>query len=539
MKFVLLLLLILLFLFSSWLLFKKYYLFDLVHERIGASISKQVENEILFTFEDIEAHLLSSRAQLKGINLCWFNQTDTVGYFRGDIAVNAAGWINLLFSKSKRINSIALYKADLYYSADHPLIIKSKDGNNGPSLEIANISARGKLLFADNHNVESGQLATNFDIAAAPNYNTKNEFSADQFLKTITNFKVAQLHYYLPDGFYQLMVDDVAFISFSNIVMRQVALNPIHSKKVFAKKKKVATDFIDISVDSIQLIDFDTRVSEGVFIDHVRLYQPIIDVFRDKNFPDNQAYTAILVDLLQELNIPVHLRAADLNEMFIKYSELADGASEAGELFFSDAYARISNITNIEDSLKVSDQMLIEANAMFYDIGKLSTTIKYDLLSNSGQYSVKGRLGSMDMLKVNAIISKLVPVKLESGQVDRLYFNFWGTRSHSEGEMRFKYSDLKLELLEVSDWDNSFTRAVMSGVQNFMLRTSNPGVNGTFRVGKISQARDTTKSMFNYWWITLKSGLLSSVGINKEKEIINYKTGETASFLDKIGLGKN
>jgi hypothetical protein len=136
------------------------------------------------------------------------------------------------------------------------------------------------------------------------------------------------------------------------------------------------------------------------------------------------------------------------------------------------------------------------------------------------------------------MLSKVAPVEIKSGQTDKLHFNFSGTRTHSVGEMWFEYSDLKMEILEVNNWNNSFSRSLLSSLGNRMLRNANPAPNGTFRVGEIKQDRDITRSMFNYWWISLRSGFLSTLGATEEKRLINYQTGQEATFLDKVGLGK-
>jgi hypothetical protein len=139
---------------------------------------------------------------------------------------------------------------------------------------------------------------------------------------------------------------------------------------------------------------------------------------------------------------------------------------------------------------------------------------------------------------VNAVVSKLVPVIIESGQLDKLRFNFWGTNTHADGEMWFEYSDLKLDVLKVKYWNSNFTQNLVSLIGNKLIVTSNPNKMGLFRVGEINQERDTTKPVFHFWWISLRSGFLSTIGMTSEKKKINFASGEKATFRDKIGLGK-
>lgn len=535
-KILLVIFILLLLITPIWLIVKEYYLVGKVHDKIEQTIAGKIENDFEFTLDDFKVNIFTSKAQLCDFSLLLLNQTDTIGYFKGDINVDIQGWINILFDDKKVIKHIVLEEAELYYASDHPLRTKSKRGKDAPEIKIANVSAGGKLLFAEKHEKQSGQLATAFDVAVALDYNTTDEFSVDQLLNKVTDFQISQIQYYLPDGFYQLKIDKVAFSEFDDIVLKQIIINPLDSRKTFAKKKKVATDYISVSIDSIQLQDFDSQVTKHVFIDQIQVYQPSIDAYRDKNFPDSQKYKALMVDMLSELETNVYIRKVKLDSMFIKYAELVKDAEEAGELYFSEANANISNITNVKDSVERSGDLLIEAEAKFYGKGLINTSISYELLSETGQFNIKGSLSPMDVDEANAMLSKLAPAKIRSGQVDKLQFYFTGTRIHSFGKMWFEYTDLEIELLEADYWNDGFSENVLNNAGNMVLKNSNPTDNNIFRVGAIDQDRDTTKSMFNYWWISLKSGFISSVGMADEKKEIDYETGEKATFFDKIGL---
>ena len=522
---------------TSLYMIKKYYLVDMVHARIEETIGEHIENDFQFTFDNFTINLISRKITFSGFNLALINKTDTVGHFKGNVLIHLQGWKNIIFDNQKNIKNIVLKESSIQYAQDYPLIIKSKNEGDDQEIKITNVSAVGKLLLVKKYNEQNGRLTSDFNISVVLNYNSQDEFNIDDFIKQVTTFEVAAFHYYLPEGFYQVTISEVSFTDFDHILLKQVVLNPVDSRKTFSIKKKVATDYISVSIDSIQLFNFDKQINERIFVDQIQVFQPSLDVFKDKNFPDSKEYTAILVDLLREMKTPVYVRRLKLSNMFIKYSELPIEAEESGELFFSEANATISNITNVKDSLQNLGNIFIEAEAKFYGEGMLKSTMSYQVLSNTGKFDIKGSLGSMNIVKVNAILGKLLAAGAESGQLDNLRFNFAGTRTQSIGQMWFEYSDLHIKVLELDYLNSSFTRKIVSSTGNMVLRNSNPSSNGVFNVGEINQERDTTKSMFNYWWISLKSGFISSMGVTAEEKKINYKTGETATLLDKIGVG--
>ena len=166
----------------SWVIIKKYYLTDMVHARIEKSIDEHIENDFQFSFDDFKINLISGKVKLNGVNLLLFNQTDTVGYFKGDILIEVKSWRNIIFDDEKFIRNIVLKEAEFYYAKDYPLIMKNKNGKDNQQMEISNASVTGKLHLADKHTQQSGQLTTNFDIIAALNYNSKHEFSVDKII---------------------------------------------------------------------------------------------------------------------------------------------------------------------------------------------------------------------------------------------------------------------------------------------------------------------------------------------------------------------
>lgn len=522
----------------SWIIFNKYYLNDVVRTGIEQHIDDLIENDFEFELEDAKVNWTTRDIRLTGFNLSLFNQADTIGFLKGDMEAHVKSWIHLLFNKRKIIESIVLKDAEIYYAYDHPLMLKKKTEKDAHAIEIKSVSCMGQLLFATKHKQKRGQLVTKFEVTSNLNLNTTDTFDTALFINQLTNLQLSELHYYFNDGFYKLSIADIAFSNLDSIMIRQITVNPIHSRKSFAQKKKVATDYISAVIDSIQLTNLDGSINERIYIEHIKVHQPNIDLFRDKNYPDNQKYKPILVDLLREHKTPIHIKSMDVEKMFLKYTELAKDANEPGELYFSEANATITNISNVQDSIKMSTKMQIEATAKLYGAAKLHTAISYDLIPGPGKFSVNGSLSPMDISRSNAIVSKLLPVRIKSGRLHKLHFNFSGTRMQSDGVMWFEYTDLKMEFLKANRLDNKFTRKMMNFAGHRMIRNSNPARNGTFRVGAIKQNRDTTKSMFNFWWISLRSGFLSSLGATEEKKIINYKRGEDATIIDKMGLGK-
>jgi len=64
---------------------------------------------------------------------------------------------------------------------------------------------------------------------------------------------------------------------------------------------------------------------------------------------------------------------------------------------------------------------------------------------------------------------------------------------------------------------------VLGWAGNVYVRNDNPHKNGEFTEGMIYFERDTHKSIFNFLWKSIFSGIKSTIGVNKGEQKQNEK----------------
>jgi hypothetical protein len=77
-----------------------------------------------------------------------------------------------------------------------------------------------------------------------------------------------------------------------------------------------------------------------------------------------------------------------------------------------------------------------------------------------------------------------------------------------------KYKEFKFEILNQKNRVNKFLSAIGNLFVNDGSKTDEDG----FRHGKIEVKRNQNKSFFNYLWINVESGLISTLTGDGEKE---------------------
>jgi hypothetical protein len=140
--------------------------------------------------------------------------------------------------------------------------------------------------------------------------------------------------------------------------------------------------------------------------------------------------------------------------------------------------------------------------------GNLNANIKVDLNKDNQYQHISGSLSSMSLKALNPTFLPLVFIEFESGQLNKLHFDYYLNEVESKGSSHFYYQDLKVIIKN----RKIFKRPkVLSKIETFLantflFRNDNPR-NGNFKEGKIAFKRDPSKSVFNYWWKSLFSGM--------------------------------
>ena len=283
---------------------------------------------------------------------------------------------------------------------------------------------------------------------------------------------------------------------------------------LFPKRKS----WIEIHDSKLKIrgMNFDAYFQEGgLEVDSLIVDNLLINVFMDKRKDEDlEKRTLMIHEILQDLGIVIHIPVAILNQGHIEVEERPDNNSPtSGKVFFSDLNAKISNISNDQEKLNVEDHMKIDVTANLMDQGILNAHIDYYLKSEEGRFDITGTLGKMPVSVVNSIVETEAKVSLKSGIVNRLDFNIEGNNYDGSGEVIIRYEDLEIELLNSEfEKDQNLLRKIGTFIANkIVIKSNNPNNRGELKKGKVYFIRDPHKSILNFWWKLIFSGLKSTL----------------------------
>lgn len=356
--------------------------------------------------------------------------------------------------------------------------------------------------------------AAGFRLTEEDIQNPEALFDMDMIQGTIAK---AQIHF---DEYRQkVSVDSLAFSTEDNS-MGIGNLSLIHKLDRYTytglQDKRVGWLELEEAGIEVKGMDFNSYFRNGTIeIDSLIASDLQLSVFMDKRkAEDLTRRPPMFHESLNNLKQVLHIRNTHLKDASLRIEERADNkAPESGVLFFTHIDAYITNISNHKEEMTENSQLEMKIKAKLMDIGPVNINMYYDLNSENGTFTLKGTLGKMPLQPLNNMIEPEAKISLKSGVINRLDFNIVANDYEGSGDAIVRYEDLELELLN-KDFvkDQNVFRKIGSFIANkVVIKSNNPNKRGDLKKGTVYHLREPHKSIFNYWWKLIFSGLKSTL----------------------------
>lgn len=329
-----------------------------------------------------------------------------------------------------------------------------------------------------------------------------------------------------PDSLYHISLNQLDFSASSGkLNIKSLGVIPRYDEMKFGERLGYSKDRYEIQMSDLSL--------EGINLPQYILKQELVAKEMTvangsvKVF-NNSALPKLIVEkigryphqLLQRVNGKLSIQKLNLSNVDISYSEYNTDSQQKGTITFENTSGSFSNVTNmLKDKLK-NPWMTASLSTYLMGRGKLDVGFKFNLDAKDGAFSYSGLLGNMDGRSLNRITRPLGLIAIKSGDVKHLEFHVQANDRIANGEMKFEYNDLSVNLLKKEAGENRLVRqGWMSFLANaIILNPNNPSKEGKLVTAKIHEERAKNGSFFHFIWRSLFQGIKYSVGVTEEKE---------------------
>ncbi|HSB92576.1 MAG TPA: hypothetical protein VLC28_05640, partial [Flavitalea sp.] len=216
------------------------------------------------------------------------------------------------------------------------------------------------------------------------------------------------------------------------------------------------------------------------------------------------------IAVMKSLPISIRIKNCSLASSTIEYEEFpVSGYGKTGLLRIEKASMNLAPLINHPTSSDPATTV-VRLNGSIMGSGSASAEIQMPLI-NGRPYRMKGVFKDVDLSRLNSSSENLGRIRIKSGFLDLLSFDFTMTEERSTGKIIGAYHHLIIEKLR----KHTSTPAV-AAVPSFILRhviiplNKDESVPEQKRTGMVNYKRDPTRFISHYFLQSLLTGIKSS-----------------------------
>lgn len=269
-------------------------------------------------------------------------------------------------------------------------------------------------------------------------------------------------------------------------------------------------DWLDLSFSgiSIRQIEFNQMITDTSLIAeamHIAYFKARAFKDRRLTFPDKPD-TRLPDALLRSLPVGIAIDSVLIEKGDVEYAERTPGSTAEALVKFNQLQATWLNVGNRSQKIKAPTSL--EASAMFMNEAYLKASFDLPNVAFDKSYKATGTLHAMPLTSINNILQQSAGAKVVKGELKRMDFNFVYNNNVSDGDLALQYKDLNIKLINKED--KSEKKLLTAVVNLLVVPADNLAGDKSFKKGEIHTERDKKRSIFNFWWKSLLSGIKST-----------------------------
>jgi hypothetical protein len=353
--------------------------------------------------------------------------------------------------------------------------------------------------------------------------NSKDTTGSDKSLF----YKVKLFRIATPDSLYHLDFTNFTFSPMRrSMAAAKVELKPRLSKPVFYRAVKYDKDRIHLIYNNFTMHNID--IVRIINRQQFHIGSAVVgsfwgEVLNNYNWPKRKPPLrpdAYPHQKLQKLAFDVTIDTMKMHNSFFRYVIAARKSEESSSLFMTNTESQFYNITNNAAVKKRNPFTICTMQTRMMGAGYMTTSYKFNLLSQTGAFTVTSRMGPMNAEALNPLAKPLALMEVKEGRINKMYMHIDANTSGAKGHLDLYYKGMKMNLLKRDDKaDTLKKRGFLSFLANTFTPNDNPKKNGKFREGPINVTRDPRDSFFGLLWKCTLDGMSSAMmGFDQEKE---------------------
>ncbi|MGN6249289.1 MAG: hypothetical protein ACTHNG_13120 [Ginsengibacter sp.] len=290
---------------------------------------------------------------------------------------------------------------------------------------------------------------------------------------------------------------------------------PFASEQKFANSFHFQKDRYKLHLSGLSLHDIDMNsfvdnrfIAKELFINNADatisrdLHKPLKHESKIGNYPSQ---------ILKKIDHPINISSVKIKNAFVQYRENESVSDSIGVVQFTNTSFDITNLTNMPEAIQKNNLMNISFSTRALSAIPMKGNFKFVLDSKNGDFFVNGTGKSFDAKVLNKISVPMALVRIKSGDINSIHFDFRGNNKQAGGNFLMNYKGMKISVLKRDeDTKKIKKRGLISLAANMVVNNYNSGTSV-----KAQYDRNIYKSFFNLVWKTIFAGMKETLGVPK------------------------
>lgn len=360
-------------------------------------------------------------------------------------------------------------------------------------------------------------------------------------------FHLDQGQFFTEDSLYKFSIDGVDLsLNEGKLSVNELRVEPQMNKAAFERYFTFQKDIFRGIAKNIILKGFypDNIQNNRWYLDTVNIGYFNLNIYLDRQLPLNRSVKPLLQKVIKETDYKVDVKKVAIQDGNLNYKEYNPKSKETGKVSFNNIQGYINHITNDPREIRKNPYCMAQLHSSFMDEGDLHAQFKFNLSDPGHAFIYKGTLYQLKAKTLNPATVPLGMIKVKSGRIHQLRYNFNGNDNGAQGDVDMKYDRLKISILAKDKKTNELKKKGLVSLAANLLVVKEGNVNDSLskQSAHVNYQRDPERSVFSLMWKSLFQGVKEIVGIDQKKEeklkaiLKNKKKKKDSSLKDK---GKN
>ena len=484
-------------------------------------LSQKTPDHIRLTYDQIKVNLLSGSIRLTDVALVLSDKKSDVRQMETNmeaVAIKGLGYYQILFGNTISFHEVQFLKPSaVYYQGDYKTErhqVKSSDNSKDRTLSIGLLSiVDGEFRILEKEGDSSVFSMQNMNISIN-DIKLDKESMAQKIPFSFGDYELGTGRVYVDLGPYEALTLNGTSIKNKELIFNNLSLKSKYNRIDLSKKLAKEHDHIGLEIPAISLRDMDFGFNSERFYlrtNLVSIQNPKLEIYRDKLVPDDWEEKKLYSRMLRELPIELDISEIGISDGYIGYSELVKRGTVPGEIVFTKMEATIKNVSNSPGNDKKTE---IKAMAQLMKDAPIELNWSFDTNKENDAFLVSGVVKNFKSASINQFLRSNLRTEAE-GDVQELYFTVSGDAISSSGDMKMSYEDFRFKVLTK---DRMGVNKLLTFVGNIFTNDGSKTDNMGYRYGEIYAERDSTKSFFNYLWLNVMDGIVSTLTGDGKKD---------------------